>query len=106
MQNQAFELSDAVYIRHVKGTENVPTDTMSTGINVFPLDPYTEYQSILEEQSQDQMLQKFPQNNTTSLKFLKIQVLNSDNESVGYQHWTITPLYSGCILMGNFLHTA
>lgn len=69
-------------IRFVKGTDNIPADTMSRGINAFVLDPCLEHQSFVEAQEKDQQLQHLLRENHTSLTLTKIHIPNTDLEVV------------------------
>ena len=58
-------------VRHVKGKDNTPADTLSHGINSFTLGPSIDV-NTLAEQEKDELMQNLLQNNETSLQLGKI----------------------------------
>lgn len=69
-------------IRHLKGVENIPADTMFWTINSFLLDLGTETIEFVEVQLKDEQLQKLLKDNTTWLNFTKIHVLDTNLDIV------------------------
>ena len=59
-------------IRHVKGKDNTPADTLSHGINSFTLGPSIDANTLAGEQEKAELLQNLLQNNETSLQLVKI----------------------------------
>lgn len=59
-------------IRHIKGADNIPADTLSRGINSFLLQPAIDVDTLSKEQQKDEHLQNLLQNNPTSLNLVTI----------------------------------
>lgn len=71
--------SDICFIKRVN---SICADTLPQRIKSLLLDPWMEYLSFVEEQMKDQHLQLFILNNFSSLKLMKIHVLNVNLEVV------------------------